>query len=71
VREVSSNAGRIDNIIEAKLEIVRDSVGLRCHEIAGADDLCNLGICLEEKGQRLADSTLDLSQIWAKYELRE
>jgi hypothetical protein len=48
VREVGSNARRVDNIIEAKLESV--SVGLWRHVIGGANNLGNQGICLEKKG---------------------
>jgi hypothetical protein len=50
VREVGSNARRVDNIIEAKLKSDHVSVYLRCHIIRGANNLGNQGICLEEKG---------------------
>jgi hypothetical protein len=61
VREVGSNARGVDDIIEAKLESIHVLAGLRCRVIEGANNLGNLGMCLEEKGQRLANTALDLS----------
>ncbi len=65
MREVGGHARRVDDIIETKLESACVSVDLRCHVIRGANNLGNLGMCLEEKGQRLPNTTLDLSQIGA------
>jgi len=71
VREIGGDARRVDDIIEAKLESIHVSTGLRCRVIEGANNLGNLGICLEEKGQRLANTTLHLSQIGAMLEVRD
>ena len=71
MREVGSYARRVDDIIEAKLESIHVSAGLRCHAIEGANNLGNLGMCLEEKGKRLANSTLNLSQIGVMLEVGE
>lgn len=61
MREIGSNARGVDDIKEAKLENIRVSAGLQCCLIEGANNLGNLGILLEEKGQRLANTTLHLS----------
>ncbi len=47
MREVGGHARRVDDIIETKLESACVSVDLRCHVIRGANNLGNLGMCLE------------------------
>lgn len=56
MREVGSNARGIDDIKEAKLESIHVLAGLQYRVIEATTNLGNLGMCLEEKGQRLADT---------------
>ena len=69
MREIGSDARRVDDIIEAKLERIHVSADPRCRVIERANNLSNLGMCLEEKSQRLANTTLHLSQIRAMLEI--
>ena len=71
MREVGSNARRVDDIIETKLEKFHVSEGLRSRVVEEVNNIGNLGICLEEKGQRLANTTLHPSQIGAMLEVGE
>jgi hypothetical protein len=57
MREVGGNTRCVDDIIQAKLKEDQILVVLRCHVTLGCSDLGNQGVCLEEKGQRLANST--------------